>query len=348
MLDLAPLRKAFARGKHRDTFEFLWKRYYQFTDGGRRVRDESKPYPTEPATVFLSAWACTAEEKYRDAAIRVFEYAHEREDDGRFVFHVPDASLPDKKRPVFNRDPQARQIYNFYTAYKIFGHLDYLQWADRCAASMLKHIRRVPHPALHRNLFAHNVITLGENPTRATSIDANMNCEIALAYTLLYHDPKSTYYQSAEARDIAECEVDAAFSLQKDDGSLPLNEDPAHKDHCDTAYGGYVGFSTVWLNQLWSNPKWARKIEKLGDWLGRYSKGKPPYADRYYSSRTAELRGWDLWYRIPVLWKCGQSPTALIETYLAQPEPSTLERGYLIFAYYEVMGIPPDVYLAAP
>ena len=46
-----------------------------------------------------------------------------------------------------------------------------------------------------------------------------------------------------------------------------------------------------------------------------------------------------------MLWKIGQSPTALIDTYLALPESSTLDRGFLIFADFEVMGIPPDFYL---
>src|SRR5581483_1860690 len=99
-------------------FQFIWNRFYQLTEGGRTIRDkkEDYPYPTEPGIIFLSAWACTGEEKYLDAAVRTFEFAHEREDAGRLIFYYsPDPKQPGKKLPAFSRDPQARQVYNFYT-----------------------------------------------------------------------------------------------------------------------------------------------------------------------------------------------------------------------------------------
>lgn len=337
-VNLSQLRAAFDDCCHRDTFRLIWDRFDQLTDGGRTIRGTAKHYPTETAIVFLSAWACTDAPKYRDAAIRVFEFAHAQEREGLLIYNDGAGT------PAFSRDPQARQIYNFYAAYALFGHLDYLHWADRCAEAMLSRIPRVPHRRAEiGTLFAANVFPHGTSVNPATAIDANMNCEIALAFGLLYRDPRSRLQRRDDIKVAVESEVSAALSLQRDDGRLALHED--HAECFDTLYGGYAAFSLVWLNSLGKNPLWDQRTKKLGDWLGRYSGPAKPHADRCYPTRANELGGGDLWYRIPPLWRVGISPWPLISHYLKEPEPSTVGRAFLASAYYELVGIPPKFYL---
>src|SRR5437868_1103407 len=123
------LRQTFTHSKYADTFRRYWKSYDTNSQGGESFRAGKPPYPTEAGVTFLSAWLCTGEYAYRAAALSQFEFAHSREnEDGLLI-----------AEKGFCRDFQARQIYNFFTAYRTLGDRKYLAWADRCARGMLDH-----------------------------------------------------------------------------------------------------------------------------------------------------------------------------------------------------------------
>src|SRR5947208_3674187 len=84
-------------------------------------------YPTEEALMFLSAYDFMREGRYLDQCIRQLEMAHNQTQLGM-------VKTPEKA----TRDYQARQIYNFYVAYRILGEGKYLKWSDEAATAMLK------------------------------------------------------------------------------------------------------------------------------------------------------------------------------------------------------------------
>src|SRR5437764_10590429 len=126
----------------------------------------------------------------RQQAVVQLDYCHGREVDGLLV----------TRENLSTRDYQARQIYNFYLAYRILGDGRYLRWADDCAAAMVRLIPRGPRedPAGRTcTLFLAGYFTPDGKPHHETgnSIDPNQNAEVALAYTLLYHDPASKFFR---------------------------------------------------------------------------------------------------------------------------------------------------------
>jgi hypothetical protein len=86
--------------------------------GGKPIVADA--YPTEEALVFLSAYSLTRDAGYAKQAATQLEYAHSRERDGILLTFKNEAT----------RDYQARQIYNFYLAYRVLGDGRYLRWAD--------------------------------------------------------------------------------------------------------------------------------------------------------------------------------------------------------------------------
>src|SRR5207248_1859299 len=101
--------------------------------GGERIVSEY--YPTEESLVFLTAYLHTRDDRFAQQAAKQLEYAHSRERDGIFV----------TSEGLTTRDYQARQIYNFYLAYRILAEGRYLRWADDCAAAMTRMIPREAH-----------------------------------------------------------------------------------------------------------------------------------------------------------------------------------------------------------
>src|SRR5205823_1721940 len=101
----------------------LWDERLEKT-GGKPIVSEY--YPTEEALIFLAAYDFTRDARHAAQAAIQLAYAHSREANGVFV----------TSEKLTTRDYQARQIYNFYLAYRILGEGKYLRWADGCAKAM--------------------------------------------------------------------------------------------------------------------------------------------------------------------------------------------------------------------
>lgn len=340
----ASIREVFRGSKHCETFSRYWDDYYKATEGGKTLHTGRPEYPTEPGIIFLSAWLCTREARYRQSAVSQFDFAHSIENDDGLL--VTDNG--------FCRDTQARQIYNFYTAFKLLRDRRYLAWADRCARGMLDHLPRCPRLILGRSFTTFVAGFCPANKPYDSArlrpwVDVNQNAEVALAFTLLYHEPRSALYRAPTVRDLCRNEMEAGLAIQDAaTGAVPLAESSDRIRQFDTAYGSYVLFSWVWLNSYWKDPAWERRIEGAARWIARYGGADGRTAERFYPSVCDRLSSWDLWYRVPALWTIGSQPSDTIDRYVSTvaPRDSVGDRAFLVFAYFELMRICPEFYLA--
>lgn len=310
--------------------------------GGKAIVSEY--YPTEESLVFLTAYDFTRDPRYAEQAAKQLEYAHGREMDGLFL----------TTSGTTTRDYQARQIYNFYVGYRTLADGRYIKWADACADAMVRVIPRRPHEHAGQT----HTIFIGSfvRPDGSTAvengetIDGNQNSEIALAFTLLYHDPASKWFLSPVAKEIADEELLAAMSIQDvKTGVLALTE---HIPGGDTAYGSYAMFSWVWCQLLWKDPQFEPHLQAASKWLA-------PKTDlaqdsrRYYPTDTSGyIPYWEANYRTPLLWYTGVSPKPFIPALLERmnhPEatPGDTATAPLYWVYFDLMGMPRSYYLGA-
>ena len=319
----------------------LWDAELAKTQGKPQTKNQ---YPTEPAVPFLSAYDFTHEKKFADQAVIQLDYAHSREKNALLITF----------EGICHRDYQARQIYNFYLAYRILKDPKYLAWADACASAMVKTIPRQPHTFAGEThtLFAATFIKPDGKPDDplAFTIDVNQNAEVGFAFSQLYHDPKSAFYQKRIAREIAYEETLASMSLQDmKTGAIPLRE--GLMDQYDTAYGGYATFSWTGTQLLWHEPKFDPHLRAAAKWLA-------PLSDvtrdtrRWYPKRIdgGPMSLWEIWFRVPALWYSDIDARKLLNGVferMGHPDGYKDEAGLAPswWAYYDTWGIPREYYL---
>ena len=304
---------------------------------------EQQHYPTEPALVWLSAYSLTRDAKYAEQARRQLDEAHRREKNGLLLIYDGTTT----------RDYQARQIYNFYVAYRLLAEPKYLRWADACARAMVEVFPRKP-----KNIGgkSYKLFTAGflrpEKPGDGTLgyfVDVNQNAEVGLAFGLLYHEPASALFQDATAREIALDETLASMVIQNPEtGAVPIG-DGDWLDKYDTAYGGYACTSWVWSNLLWRNAEMDKHIRLAGKWLGSRM-DLDHDAERWWPKHsTGAMAAWDAYYRIPLYWYCGLEATPFLQSVWAR-----LQRGaegwapVHTVAWWDVMGVERSYYLVGP
>ena len=340
------LRAAFGHSKYAEAMRGCWADYYKANDSGKTLRGGVPYYPTEPGIILLSAWLSTGDRKYREAAVLQFDFAHSRENDDDLLI----------TELGFNRDTQARQIYNFYTAYKLLGDKKYLTWADKCAQALIEHLPRRSHTVL-RTTKTYMLFAAGyckpdkpyDTSALNTWVDVNQNAELALAYTQLYFEPASALHKSAAAKDIVVNEMEAGLLIQDSKiGAIPIGDSDYWIVRFDTMYGSYGLFSWTWLNTYWKNPEWQKHIDNAGRWLAGLFASTGKMAKRYYPSESDSFEPVDLWCRIPAFWKIGFSPKRDISYCYGNASGAAPDEkwAYAPFAYFELMRIPPEFYLA--
>lgn len=340
------LKEEFARSTYADAMRKCWANYYEANDSGKSLRSGIPYYPTEPAIILLSAWLCTGQNKYRAASVLQLEFAHSRENDDGFAI----------TELGFSRDTQARQIYNFYTAYKTLGDKRYLKWADNCAQALLDHLPRRPHQVLGTKK-TYTLFVVGycqpekhyDASALEPGVDVNQNAELALAYTQLYFEPASAFYKSKMAKEIVVNEMQASLAIQDSKtGAIPIGDSEKWITRFDTLYGSYGLFSWTWVNTYWKNPEWQKHIDQAGRWLAGFLNNTGKMANRYYPSESDSFEPVDLWCRIPAYWKIGFSPKRDINYGYGNASSGVLEKKWAFtpFAYFELMRIPAEFYLS--
>jgi hypothetical protein len=218
---------------------------------------------------------------------------------------------------------------------------------------MLDHLARKPHKVKGKDFTTFVALfSSAQKPYDSDKlqpwVDVNQNAECALAYTLLYHEPKSVFYKKNELVDVIKNEMEAGLAIvDPQTGAIPVAESDEWITKCDTAYGSYAMFSWVWLNGYWKNPDWQKQIERCGRWIAGFSSGTGQAADRFYPQHHQILQFWDMWFRIPVLWQIKFKPDNLMDYgYSNVPsKSSSVDRAFTVIAYCELMGIPPKFYL---
>ena len=303
-------------------------------------------YPTEPATFFLSAWMLTGKSDYLQAARRQYDVARSWvNEDGVF-----DASRSGHFPQGFTRDATARQIYNAYTGWRVLGDPALLELADRCAEGMLRHIARQPHEYRGGKFTLFATTTEARPPYRVngnTWIDVNQNAELGLAFTLLYHEPRSRLYRNEQAREVAFQELRAGMSVQNmETGAIPIGGSREWIDKYDTMYGAYALFSWAWANRYWKDPEMARHIARAADWQSPLYDGATR-GERWYPSHTVGVASAGAeWWVIEAFRESGKDTARLFRRHAAlldDPEVSSHPSWICSEAYLYAMGLPPAV-----
>jgi hypothetical protein len=315
--------------------------------GGKSIASDC--YPTEEALVFLTAFDFTRDARYAQQAATQLNYCHSREIDGLFVTY----------EKLTTREYQARHIYNFYLAYRILGDGKHLRWADGCAKAMIRTLPRRPHTSHGQThtLFESGFVAPDGKLARENSevIDANQNAEIALAFSLLYHDPASAYFRDPLAKEIAYEELLASMSIQNmTTGAISLTE---HIEGADTAYGSYAAFSWTWCQLLWHDDQFEPHVQAAGRWLAPMQHLDRD-AQRYYPTRieNGPVPFWQAYYGLPILWYSHHDASAIITQLFARIEfpgeayAKDTATAPLYWAYFDLMGMPREFFLdgAAP
>lgn len=125
-----------------------------------------------------------------------------------------------------------------------------------------------------------------------SNIDPNQNMVLAWLFSELYWCEESSFYKRQEFKDIVFNEVNAALSLQREDGALSLAEHlPAVYD---SNYGGYTSSILYNICQMWGVPEWIEALKRMGLWLYVSFPMSHPWneksdypnwaADRFYAS----------------------------------------------------------------
>ena len=309
--------------------------------GGEPIAADA--YPTEESLVFLCAYSLTRDPRYAKQAATQLEYAHAREKNGILLTSTSETT----------RDYQARQIYNFYLAYRLLGDGRYLRWADDCARAMIRVIPRAPHTAAREThtLFFAGYYTADGTPARENGqvIDVNQNAEIALAYSLLYHDPASAFFLDPLAKAIAYDELLASMSVQDmTSGAIPLTENIPGPD---TAYGSYAAFSWVWCALLWNDARFEPHLRAAGRWLAPRM-NLATDSERYYPREgRGPIPNWEANYRIPLLWHCQVDASRFTADLASRTHDPGVAEGAsnnsapAYWAYFDLMGVPRTYYL---
>jgi len=233
----------------------------------------------------------------------------------------------------------------------VLGDGQYLRWADESARAMLRAIPREVHTAAGEThtLFFAGFYTADGKPTRANGqvIDVNQNAEVALAYSLLYHDPASALFLDPLAKEIAYEELLASMSIQDmTSGAIPLTE---NIPGADTAYGSYGAFSWVWCQLHWNDPRFEPHVRAAAKWLGPMMNLSSD-SQRYYPHEgRGPVPNWEANYRIPLLWYCGVDARDFIgEVATRAKDPGAAEgvmSAPVYWAYFDLMGIPREYYI---
>jgi hypothetical protein len=294
-------------------------------------------YPTEEGLIFLSAYDFTRDARFAEQVARQMELAHSQTKLGMVM--TPHNAT---------RDYQARQIYNFYLAYRMMGDGKYLKWADEAAEAMIKIIPRQPHTVRGEThtLFAAGYIdpTVGAKEADISyAIDVNQNAEVGLAYGLLYHDPASKFFLDPLAKEIAYDETLASMSIQNmKTGEIPLTD--YRMEDWDTLYGSYGAFLWVFSQSIWHEPRFDPHIRLAGKWLATKMNLEKD-SERWYPERKAgPMSDWEASFRVPLYWYCGIDASEYIAGLFARPGSD--DRNYsAAWAWYDLIGVPRAYYV---
>ena len=252
-------------------------------------------YPSESAISFLSAWKVTGKKEYLRSAIRQLEFAHNLEN----RYHL----LPQHQdKPFVARISQARLCIGYVVAYFVVKDKLWISRADDAFEGLLLLKQtKVRWKNQEYQVFYHGY---QPNPPFApiskTFLNPNQDAAVGLCATLLYHIPKSRFFQKSNLAKIAHNSLDASIALQNEYGTFP--EAQTELDHIDTRYGHHTLFWIFWANTYWKEKTYDYALRKSLPWIVRYTqKGTTlRYAPNFYDGQMPDPP--ELWCRLPILY----------------------------------------------
>lgn len=273
-------------------------------------------YPTPSIYSLLSAWMIDHNPEWRASIERQVQYSNtQRLLDGLpFIQTLYDT----KGNPYYEyltRDQMAREAIAQYHVYEAFSDIKYLRAVDSIALNMKNRLVRgatTYKNRTYRLFYGRYSKAPGHAPIlpEGEHISPNQNAEVGLLFTLLFHNPKSRFYRDPLAKEIAIEELDAAISVQKASGALPLTVDPTYDD---TGYGSYTLVLLAMANSHWRKSEYTNSLIAGGQWLKIWlTPGM--YADHYGNNlfcRGRDSNGrpcehsMEMWSRLPSYYLSG-------------------------------------------
>lgn len=300
-------------------------------------------YASAPALNFLAAYLTTLDDKFAQAAKVQLEYAHSRLNSDH-LFPLIENRTPARA----TRDSLARYVYTMALAGHIFQDPKYVDWADDTAEAMLQHLRRdevaMQSGNLYRVFYAAYDATSPYGVQSPLNVSNNQTAAIGLGFTLLHHEPRSRFYRSAEAAEVALGHLYSSLDSQPSEGVVPLGDAGTYPD---TSYGAYTAFAWGVANRFWQDARIATAIDRAATWLESVGM----HEERYNREGPQPLFVEGAFTRALVFWEAGKDPAPLIRygyELLDDPEIAAIEITKLNrdtpFAFFHVAGVPRDVY----
>lgn len=143
------------------------------------------------------------------------------------------------------------------------------------------------------------------NSSDNNEINPNQNLQLALVFSNVFFEPQSKFYQNENLRKLAYNETNAALSIMKENGFLPLSE-----KHIKVGDSNYAGLSTTVLyelSQMWGREDWIVKLKMIGKWLNTAFDESRPWNSKkdgedYHFDRK---KVYNLYSRIPAFYAAG-------------------------------------------
>ena len=179
--------------------------------------------------------------------------------------------------PNLYRDQIAREAIALIHVSQVLNDPQILQMADNIAKAMKNLLPRhqIFFKGRHYNLFygeySKTSPPISPLPNPQEDISPNQNAEVGLLFTMLYHEPRSSFYLTGDAYEIATHELDAAISVQGPNGELPLGVyPPGTPEVNDTGYASYTSALVAMANVYWNFARYHDFQYRIGRWFNEW------------------------------------------------------------------------------
>ncbi len=160
------------------------------------------------------------------------------------------------------RDTFTREMNLLYQSYLYLNNKDILSTIEEQISLWLVKVKRDLH---NEYIIFPYGINLIKDELHIYEINPNQNLAIARLFSNLYFERNSKFFKNQLFKEIIINEVNAALSLQNENGSLPLREELPLV--LDSNYGGFASTMLYDIVQMWPNKVWIKKLKKIGRWL---------------------------------------------------------------------------------
>jgi hypothetical protein len=323
-------------------------------------------YPTPSVYSLLGGWIIEQDPTWKAAIERQITYSnlHRMKATptvpGKLPFY--DGPPPEgKPNTPFSRDAIAREAIAQYSVYEALNNPRYLESVDHIALGVFYDLIRASvttvnpstTPGPYNLYFGHYDLLTRVHFEEKEHISPNQNAEVGLLFTLLYHNPHSAFYLNSTARDIAQNELNAAISVQKANGALPLRDytSAENNNNYDTNYASYTFALVAMANVYWNEGKYTTAIAKGGDWLTQYMSSDYPYwAAHFGNNETCVVLGCEnsaeMWNRYIAYYQAGvdlNSYTNNLYSNWLKLSDAPFDQGKIVFL--KAAGIPGEKYI---